>query len=126
VKPRTGVDSVRAHLLPARSLIARVASASVEAVTVPPRSPRANAYAKWFLLSSRTEGTGRMPIFSQRHQRPVLAEYARTSHRGRQLRPLRSNESVADLYWERTKRCPVLDGLIEEASEPRRSPGQGQ
>jgi len=43
-----------------------LASAGAEAVLIPPRSPRANAYPEWFLLTSRTEVTGRpgMLIFS--------------------------------------------------------------
>jgi putative transposase len=41
-----------------------LASAGAEAVIIPPRSPRANAYPEWFLLTSRTEVTGRMLIFS--------------------------------------------------------------
>src|SRR6266700_8062683 len=46
---------------------------------IPPRSPRANAYAKWFLLTTRTEVTDRMLIFSERQLRSVPAEYARTT-----------------------------------------------
>ena len=41
-----------------------LASAGAEAVIIPPRSPRANAHPEWFLLTSRTEVTGRMLIFS--------------------------------------------------------------
>ncbi len=42
---------------------------------IPPRSPRANAYAERFVLTARTELTDRVLIFGRRHLRSVLAEY---------------------------------------------------
>jgi hypothetical protein len=76
------------------SFDAVLASAGIEAVKIPPRSPRANAYAERFVLTARTEVTDRMLIFGERHLRKVLAEYARhyngrRPHRGRRLRPPR-------------------------------------
>jgi putative transposase len=44
-------------------------------VKIPPRSPRANAYAERFVLTARTELTDLMLIFGERHLRSVLAEY---------------------------------------------------
>ena len=44
-----------------------LADAGIEAVKIPPRSPRANAYAERFVLTARTEVTDRMLIFGQRH-----------------------------------------------------------
>ncbi len=41
-------------------------AAGIEAVKIPPRSPRANAYAERFVLTARTEVTDRMLIFSER------------------------------------------------------------
>ena len=41
-------------------------AAGIEAVKIPPRSPRANAYAERFVLTARTEVTDRMLIFGQR------------------------------------------------------------
>ena len=52
-----------------------LADAGIEAVKIPPRSPRANAYAERFVLTARTEVTDRMLIFGERHLRLVLAEY---------------------------------------------------
>ena len=106
-----------------------LAYAGIEAVKIPPRSPRANAYAERFVLTARTEVTDRMLIFGQRHLRLVLADYAayyngRRPHRSRQLRPPRPDHPAADLSRERIKRRPVLGGLINEYERSRRSPGQ--
>jgi transposase InsO family protein len=98
---------------------AALADAGIEAVKVPPRSPRANAYAERFVLTVRTEATDRMLIFGERHLRLVLAEYeahynGRRPHRSRQLRSPRPDHPVADLSQVRIKRRPVLGGLINE------------
>ena len=86
---------------------------------IPPRSPRANAYAERFVLTARTEVTDRMLIFGERHLRTVLAAYAahyngRRPHRSQQLRPPRPDHPAADLSRERIKRRPVLGGLLSE------------
>jgi putative transposase len=96
-----------------------LAGAGITAVKIPPRSPRANAYAGRFVLTARTEVTDRMLIFGQRHLRTVLAEYEAhyngwRPHRSRQFRPPRPDHPVADLSKERIKRRPVLGGLINE------------
>jgi putative transposase len=57
------------------SFDAVLADAGIEAVTIPPRSPRANAYAERFVLTARTEVTDRMLIFGARHLRTILAGY---------------------------------------------------
>ena len=51
-----------------------LADAGIEIVKIPPRSPRANAYAERFVLTARTEVTDRMLIFGQRHLRTVPDE----------------------------------------------------
>jgi len=71
------------------SFDAVLADAGIVAVKIPPRSPRANAYAERFVLTARTEVTDRMLIFGQRHLRTILDEYAahyngRRPHRSRQ------------------------------------------
>ena len=96
-----------------------LAGAGIEVVKIPPRSPRANAYAERFVLTARTEVTDRMLIFGERHLRTILAVYeahynGRRPHRSRQLRPPRPDHSVADLSKERIRRQPVLGGLINE------------
>jgi putative transposase len=101
------------------SFDAVLADAGIEAVKIPPRSPRANAYAERFVLTIRTEVTDRMLIFSERHMRSVMAKYARhyngrRPHRALQLQPPRPDHPVADLCQQRVKRRPVLGGLLNE------------
>jgi transposase InsO family protein len=101
------------------SFDAVLASSGIEAVKIPPRNPRANAYAERFVLTARTEVTDRILIFGERHLRLALAAYAahyngRRPHRSRQLRPPRPDRPVADLSRERIKRRPVLGGLLNE------------
>jgi putative transposase len=101
------------------SFDAVLASAGIEAVQIPPRSPRANACAERFVLTARTEVTDRMLIFGERHLRTVLAEYeahynGRRPHRSRQLRPPRPDHPAADLSRQQIKRRPVLRGLLSE------------
>ena len=91
----------------------------IEVVKIPPRSPRANAYAERFVLTARTEVTDRMLIFGERHLRKILAEYeahynGRRPHRSRQLRPPRPDHPPADLSKKRIQRRPLLGGLINE------------
>jgi transposase InsO family protein len=96
-----------------------LADAGITVCKIPPRSPRANAYAERFVLTARTEVTDRMLILGQRHLRRTLDEYARhyNDHRPRralQLQPPRSERPAIDLTHERIKRRPVLGGLITE------------
>ena len=101
------------------SFDAVLADAGIEAVKIPPRSPRANCYAERFVLTARTEVTDRMLIFGERHLRTVLAQYevhysGRRPHRSRHLRPPRPDRPVADLSRKRIQRLPVLGSLINE------------
>jgi putative transposase len=101
------------------SFDAVLAAASIQAVKIPPRSPRANAFAERFVLTALTEVTDRMLIFGQRHLRAILARYEAhyngpRPHRSRQLHPPQPDHPPADLSQERIKRRPVLGGLINE------------
>jgi transposase InsO family protein len=103
-----------------------LAETGIEAVKIPPRSPRANAFAERFVLTARAEVTDRMLISGERHHRIVMAEYARHSngrrpHRALQLQPPRPDHLVADLSQEQIKRRPVLGGLINEYERPHKA-----
>jgi putative transposase len=98
------------------SFDAALSSTGIKAVKIPPRSPRANAFAERFALTARTEVTDRMLILGERHLRVVMTQYAaryngRRPHRGRDLRPPRPDHPVADLSQARIRRRPVLGGL---------------
>ena len=97
----------------------RVPAPASRVLKIPPRSPRANAYAERFVLTARTELTDRMLIFGERHLRRVLDECARhyngqRPHRGRQLRPPRPEHPTPALPAQRVTRRAVLGGLLNE------------
>jgi putative transposase len=98
-------------------------SAGIEVVKIPPRSPRANAYAERWVRTVRAECTDRMLIAGPRHLRAVLDKYVahynqHRPHRARSLRPPDGYDtatvSVTDLAVTRIQRRKVLGGLIHE------------
>lgn len=96
-----------------------LADAGVTVCKIPPRCPRANAYAERFVLTVKSEATDRLLIFGERHLRRVLDEYARhcnwwRPHRALALRPPRSSRPVVDLTRARINRRRVLGGLVTE------------
>src|SRR5262249_10118687 len=101
------------------SFDAVLASAGIQVVKIPPRSPRANAHSERCALPARPVVTARMLFFGEPHLRPLLAGSARPytggrPHPSRALRPPRPDHPLADLARERIKRRPVLGGLINE------------
>jgi putative transposase len=101
------------------SLDAVLAAAGIQPVKIPPRSPRASAYAERFVLTARTEVTGRTLIFGERHLRAVMPEYetrynGRRPRRSRQLHPPRPDHPAAGLTQQQIRHRPVLGGLINE------------
>ena len=97
-----------------------LADAGIDVMKIPPRSPRANAYAERFVLTARTELTDRTLIFGERHLRHALTEYARhynsqRPHRARQLRPPRpDHHPIPDSPAPQITRRAVLGGLLNE------------
>ena len=113
------------------SFDAALASTGIEAVKIPPRSPRANAYAERFVLTARTEVTDRMLIFGERHLRTILAQYqahynGRRPHRSRQLHPPRPDHPSPTSPRSRSSVGPSSAASSTNTSGLRRSPGQHQ
>jgi putative transposase len=100
-----------------------MSNAGIEVVKIPPRSPRANAYAERWVRTVRAECTDRMLIAGPRHLRAVLDEYAahynrHRPHRARNLRPPDAGDTasapVTNLAAARIRRRNILAGLIHE------------
>jgi putative transposase len=100
-----------------------LAGAGIEVVKIPPRSPRANAYAERWVRTVRSEVTVRMLIAGPRHLRAVLEEYVvhynrHRPHQGRNLWPPDGGDGIAapvtDLATARIRRRKLLGGLIHE------------
>src|SRR5690349_19775627 len=99
-----------------------LASAGIEVLKIPPRSPKANAYAERWVRTVRAEVTDRMLIAGPRHLRAVLDEYAahynsRRPHRARNLRPPDFDITMATTIGMSAagiRRRRILGGLIHE------------
>ena len=98
-------------------------AAGIEVVKIPPRSPRANAYAERWVRTVWAECTDRMLIAGPRHLRAVLDEYVahcnrHRPHRARNLRPPDAGDTatapVTDSAAVRIRRRAILGGLIHE------------
>jgi putative transposase len=96
-----------------------LADADFAVVRIPPRCPRANAYAERFVRTVRSELTDRMLIFGRRHLTAVMTEYVdhyntQRPHRGRRLHPPRPRPIPTEPDTAAVYRRPVLGGLINE------------
>ena len=88
-------------------------------IKIPPRAPRANAFAERRVRTARSECTDRMLIFSERHLRTVLAEYAGHYNGSRPRRSLDhrapiDEPNVIPLPIGQIQRQHVPGGLIKE------------
>ncbi|GAA3710954.1 hypothetical protein GCM10022224_090520 [Nonomuraea antimicrobica] len=90
----------------------------IHVLKVPPRSPRANAFAERWVRTARAECTDRLLIFDEPHLRTVLDEYADhyNRHRPHHSLGLRAptGSDVIPLPAGRIERRHVLGGLISE------------
>ena len=96
-----------------------LADAGITVLKIPPRCPRANAYAERFVLTIRTELTDRLLIFGERHLRHVLNGYVRhyngqRPHRSRRLRPPRPDHPTPAGPARRITRRTIVGGLLNE------------
>jgi putative transposase len=100
-----------------------LSGAGIEVVKIPPRRPRANAYAERWVRPARAEVTDRMLIAGRRRLRVIMDEYAahdhqHRPHRARNLRPPDRDASTAaeitDLTAARIPRRRILGALINE------------
>ena len=100
-----------------------LADAGIKVVKIPPRSPRANAYAERWVRTVRAQITDRLLITGHRHVPAVLDEYAvhyheHRPHRARNQRPPGAVEStpavITNLATAEIRRRRVLGGLINE------------
>jgi len=107
----------------AEAFDAVLSGAGIEVVKIPPRSPRANAYAERWVRTARAEVTDRMLIAGRRHLRVIMDEYVvhynqHRPHRAGNLRPPDRDASTAaeitDLTAARIRRRRILGGLINE------------
>jgi len=100
-----------------------LAGAGIEMVKIPPRSPRADAYAERWVRTARAEVTDRMLIAGQRHLLAVLDEYGahynqHRPHRALNLQPPRRADitpaAITDLTTPKIRRRRVIGGLINQ------------
>ncbi|MFE4685182.1 integrase core domain-containing protein, partial [Streptomyces sp. NPDC056721] len=91
----------------------------VEVVKIPPRRPRANAFAERRVRTVRAECTDRMLIAGERHLHTVLDRYTEHYNRGRPHRSLELRApcdatNVTPLPIATIRRHEILGGLINE------------
>jgi putative transposase len=96
-----------------------LAGTGVRAIKTPARSPRANSFAERYVGTLRRECPDHLLIYSERHLRRVLAEYAQhynehRPHQSREQRPPLHQPGQSIDMTARITRTPVVHGLISE------------
>jgi hypothetical protein len=91
----------------------------VKIVKTPPRTPQANCSAERWIHTARSEGTGRMLIYDERHLRMVLGQYSgqyngHRPHQSRCQRPPGHDEPVVVPPRAPIQRRKILGGVINE------------
>ncbi|WP_309238773.1 integrase core domain-containing protein [Actinoplanes aureus] len=99
------------------------AAAGIDVVKIPPRTPRANAYAERWVRTVRSECLDWTLIWNERQLHRVLIEYLRhyntvRSHRSLELQPPRPARPLtlveSATAQSLVERVDVLGGLIHE------------
>jgi putative transposase len=99
-----------------------LAAAGIATVKIPPRAPRANAYAERWVRTVRTECLDWTLIWNRQHLRQVLTRYLEHYNTGRPHRGIGLQTPVPDIATTVTtlptagsvERIDVLGGLIHE------------
>jgi putative transposase len=96
------------------------ADVGIAVLRSPPRAPKANAYAEWWVSTIRRECLDRMLIFGEGQLVHVLTEYEHHSNTHRPHRPLEQLSPIGDVALDpgdgnaAVRRIEILGGLINE------------
>jgi putative transposase len=98
------------------------AAAGIDVLRIPPRTPKANAYAERWVRTVRTEGLDRVVVWNRRHLERVLADYVTHYNTARPHRSIDLDVPIPAAQppptnieqLRRVERADVLGGLIHE------------